>query len=132
MASGENGDDVLVYLTSGATDVSVGGQRNVSFNAEQSVIDTSAKGDAESTFIAGRTTHTVDLDALYINSNTAYDALSTAMEDQTSVTLHRYRNGSWVASATAFVTSLSRSHPDMEVATVTASLQISGTWSTGL
>lgn len=128
MASGENGDDVLLY----ADGTSVGGQRNVSLNSEMTVIDTSAKGDVESTFISGRTTHTVDLDGLYINGNTAWDQLSSAMENQASITLERYRNGSFVASATAYVTSLSRSHPDMDVATVSVSLQISGTWSTGL
>jgi hypothetical protein len=128
MASGENGDDLLIY----ADGTSIGGQRNVSMNAEMTVIDTSAKGDVESTFIAGRTTHSIDLDGLYINGNTAWDQLSSAMENQASITLERYRNGSFVASATAYVTSLSRSHPDMDVATVSVSLQISGTWSTGL
>jgi hypothetical protein len=128
MASGENGDDVLIY----ADGTSIGGQRNVSLNSEMTVIDTSAKGDAESTFIAGRTTHSIDLDGLYINGNTAWDQLSSAMENQVSITLERYRNAAFVASATAYVTSLSRSHPDMDVATVSVSLQISGTWSTGL
>lgn len=128
MASGENGDDITIYIGS----TQIGGQRNATLNAEMSVIDTSAKGDAESTFISGRTTHTIDLDGLYINGDTAYDALSTAVEGQTSVTVNRYRNGAWVASATAFVTSLSRGHPDMEASTASVSLQISGTWSTAL
>jgi len=128
MASGENGDDVVIYVGG----KQVGGERNVSMNAEMTVIDTSAKGDAESTFIAGRTTHTIDLEGLYINNDSAWDDLSAAMEAQTSVTLERYRNGAFVASATAFVVSLNRSHPDMDVANVTASFQISGTWSAGL
>lgn len=128
MASGENGDDVVIYV--GANQVA--GERNVSFNSEMTVIDTSAKGDAESTFIAGRTTHTLDLDGLYVNGDSAWDDLSSAMEGQTSVTLQRYRNATFVASATAYVTSLNRSHPDMDVATVSISLQITGTWSTGL
>lgn len=128
MASGENGDDVVIYI--GANQV--GGERNVSINAEMTVIETSAKGDAEATFIAGRTTHTLDLDGLYVNNDSAWDDLSAAMEAQTSVTLMRYRNAAFVASATAFVTTLNRSHPDMESATVSASFQISGTWSAGL
>jgi hypothetical protein len=128
MASGENGDDVVIYI--GANQI--GGEKNVSINAEMSVIDTSAKGDAESTFISGRTTHTLDLDGLYINADSAWDDLSGAMEAQTSVTLMRYRNLTFVASATAYVTSLNRSHPDMDVATVSASFQISGTWSAGI
>jgi hypothetical protein len=128
MASGENGDDVVIYV--GANQVA--GERNVSLNAEMSVIETSAKGDAEATFIAGRTNHTVDLDGLYVNGDSAWDDLSAAMEAQTSVTLMRYRNDTFVASATAFVTSLNRSHPDMDVAAISASFQISGTWSSGL
>ena len=91
MASGENGDDVVVYI--GANQI--GGERNVSINAEMSVIETSAKGDAEATFIAGRTNHTLDLDGLYINNDSAWDDLSAAMEAQTSVTLMRYRNAAF-------------------------------------
>ncbi len=128
MASGENGDDVVIYI--GANQVA--GERNVSINAEMSVVETSAKGYAEATFIAGRTVHTLDLDGLYVNNDSAWDDLSAAMEAQTSVTLMRYRNASFVASATAFVTSLNRSHPDMDAATVSASFQITGTWSAGL
>jgi hypothetical protein len=128
MATGENGDDVIIYVGANA----IASQRNVTLNSEMSVIETSAKGDAEATFIAGRTTHSVDLDGLYVNGDSAWDDLSAAMEGQTSITLMRYRNDSFVASATAYVTSLSRSHPDMDVATVSASFQISGTWSSGL
>lgn len=128
MATGENGDDVIIYVGANA----IASQRNVTLNSEMSVIETSAKGDAEATFIAGRTTHSVDLDGLYVNGDSAWDDLSAAMEGQTSITLMRYRNDSFVASATAYVTSLSRSHPDMDVATVSASFQITGTWSSGL
>jgi hypothetical protein len=128
MASGENGDDVVIYV--GANQVA--GERNVELNAEMTVIDTSAKGDVESTFIAGRTTHTLELEGLYVNGDSAWDDLSSAMEGQTSVTLQRYRNGSFVASATAYVTALNRTHPDMDVATVSASFQITGTWSAGI
>ena len=128
MATGENGDDVIIYVGANA----IASQRNVTLNSEMSVIETSAKGDAEATFIAGRTTHSVDLDGLYVNGDSAWDDLSAAMEGQTSITLMRYRNSSFVASATAYVTSLSRSHPDMDVATVSASFQITGTWSSGL
>lgn len=128
MATGENGDDVIIYVGANA----IGSQRNVTLNSEMSVIETSAKGDAEATFIAGRTNHSVDLDGLYVNGDSAWDDLSAAMEGQTSITLMRYRNSSFVASATAYVTSLSRSHPDMDVATVSASFQITGTWSSGL
>jgi hypothetical protein len=128
MATGENGDDVIIYVGANA----IGSQRNVTLNSEMTVIETSAKGDAEATFIAGRTTHSVDLDGLYVNGDSAWDDLSAAMEGQTSITLMRYRNSSFVASATAYVTSLSRSHPDMDVATVSASFQITGTWSSGL
>lgn len=128
MATGENGDDLIIYVGANA----IASQRNVTFNSEMSVIETSAKGDAEATFIAGRTNHTVDLDGLYVNGDSAWDDLSAAMEGQTSVSIMRYRNASFVASATAYVTSLSRSHPDMDVATVSASFQISGTWSSGL
>ena len=128
MATGENGDDVIIYVGANA----IGSQRNVTLNSEMTVIETSAKGDAEATFIAGRTTHSVDLDGLYVNGDSAWDDLSAAMEGQTSITLMRYRNSSFVASATAYVTSLSRSHPDMDVATVSASFQVTGTWSSGL
>jgi hypothetical protein len=128
MATGENGDDVIIYVGANA----IGSQRNVTLNSEMSVIETSAKGDAEATFIAGRTTHSVDLDGLYVNGDSAWDDLSSAMEGQTSITLMRYRNSTFVASATAYVTSLSRSHPDMDVATVSASFQVTGTWSSGL
>jgi len=128
MATGENGDDVIIYVGANA----IASQRNVTLNSEMSVIETSAKGDAEATFIAGRTTHSVDLDGLYVNGDSAWDDLSADLEGQTSITIMIYRNDSFVASATAYVTSLSRSHPDMDVATVSASFQISGTWSSGL
>ena len=126
--AGENGDNMLIYIGNKL----VAGQRNVTFSGEMSVIETSAKGTDESTFIAGRTTHKVDMDGLYVNGDSAWDDLSAALEGQTAVSLVRYRAGAYVASATAFLTSLSASHPDMDVATISASFQISGTWTTGL
>ena len=80
MATGENGDDVIIYVGANA----IGSQRNVSLNSEMTVIETSAKGDNEATFIPGRTNHTVDLDGLYVNGDSAWDDLSAAMEAQTS------------------------------------------------
>ena len=43
MATGENGDDVIIYVGANA----IASQRNVTLNSEMSVIETSAKGDAE-------------------------------------------------------------------------------------
>lgn len=128
MANGANGDDVTIKIGANL----VGGQRNATFSAEMPTISTAAKGDSANTFIPGRPTYTIDLDGLYIVGDTAYDALSDAMEAQTTVTVNRFASGSWVASATAFVTSLSLGHPDQEASTAAISLQVTGVWSTGL
>ena len=129
MPSGaENGDNILIYVSGNA----VGGQRNVTLNVESSEIDTTAKGDTARTYLSGRPSYTLDLDGVYLNGNTAYDAISTAIDGKSTVTVNRYRAGSWVASATAYVTSLSRGHADEEVATYSISMLLSGGWSTNL
>jgi hypothetical protein len=129
MPSGaENGDNVLIYVSGN----SVGGQRNVTLNVESTEIDSTAKGDTARTYLTGRPSYTLELDGVYLNGNTAYDAISTAIANKTTVTVNRYRGGSWVASATAYVTSLSRGHPDAEVATYNISMLVSGGWSSNL
>lgn len=119
-----NGTDVLVLIDG----TLVGSQQDSSFEDTTESIDTSSKDSRARTVIPGRYSSTVSLDALYVASDTAYIALQAAMRDGTTVTIKRQEEGSEVEQATAVITSLSAEAPDQDVATVSASFDISGEW----
>lgn len=119
-----NGTSILVYIGANL----VGSQRDVTFDEATEAIDASSKDSRNRRVLAGRYSSTVSLDALYVDDDTAYLALQTAMRNGTTVTLVRKEEGANIEQATAVVASLSTAGPDQDVATVSASFEIDGAW----
>jgi flagellin-like hook-associated protein FlgL len=123
MAANGNSVTILIGLDS------VAGQTDVSFTETRDVFDTSVKGDDKRTLAAGRYSSSLTLDNLFVDGDSAYSALQTAVRGGTTVTVVRADSGgSTIESATAYVTSLSENFPDQDNSTVTVNLEITGAW----
>lgn len=122
-----NGADVLILIDG---DV-VGSQRDVTFEESTEEIDVSSKASRAKRVIAGRYSASVSLDALYVPSDTAYQALKTALRDGTLVTVLRQEDGVALEHAEALVTKISEKTPDQGEAVVSVDLTIDGEWTAG-
>ncbi len=122
-----NGSDILILVDG----VAVGSQRDASFEETTAEIDMSSKDGRAWRGIPGRYKATLSLDALYVPSDTAYQALLSAMRDGTTVTVNRSEEGTVTESATAIVTSISGEAPDQDGATISVDLSIDGEWEAG-
>jgi hypothetical protein len=122
-----NGADVLIRIDG---DV-VGSQRDVTFEESTGEVDVSSKASRAKRVIAGRYEAAVSLEALYVPSDTAYQALKTAMRAGTLVTVIRQEDGATLESAEALVVKMSEKAPDQDAATVSIDLTIDGEWTAG-
>ncbi len=122
-----NGTDILILIDG----VAVGSQRDCSFEETNDKIDMSSKDGRARRVDAGRYGATLSLDALYVPSDAAYQALKTAMRAGTKVTVNRSELGGVTESAQAIVTSLSGEAPDQDAATISIDLTIDGEWTEG-
>lgn len=119
-----NGADILVYIGANL----VGSQRGVTFKESNAEIDYSSKDSRAFEGGPGRYKATMSLDALYVPSDTAYQALKSAFRNGTYVTVVRNEDGSDLEEAEAFLTGLSEEGPDQEEATVAIDFTINGEW----
>ena len=122
-----NGTDILIAIDG---DI-VGSQRDVSYDETTAEIDISSKDSRAGRYLPGRYGATMSLDALYVPDDTAYLALQSAMRNGDMVEVWSMEEAVVIESASAIVTSLSRSGPDQGEATVSISLRIDGEWSSG-
>ncbi len=120
----KNGNDFVLSI--GGT--AVGSQRSVSINRTADMIDQSAKGDDDATFLFGRRGGTIELDNLYIEGDTAYDAIESAFNNGTTVaaTLVRSSTSSTLKTATCYIESFNETWSDNDIATATMTLRIDG------
>ncbi|MCA1569749.1 MAG: phage tail protein [Chloroflexi bacterium] len=134
MAAGVNGSTVLLQFRTGTgPDVytTVAGQQGMSISRERTMIETSAKEDADATFAAGRRSSTVSLDGLYL----AADVTRTSVEawfDGSGAVVGRIRRTAIGAEAAkqadVLVSSLEAEFPDDDASTWTAEFQVTGAW----
>lgn len=122
-----NGTDILIWIDGNM----VGQQRDVTIDENTAEIDASNKEQREMRVLPGRYDSSISLDGLYVPDDTAYLALQAAMRNATFVEVVVVEDGVVTESADAIVTALSRAAPDQDVATVSISLRIDGTWVTG-
>jgi len=127
-----NGTDILLYANTGTPAVPtytlVGSQRDVTFEESTEAIDTSDKSSRAFSGLPGRYKATISLEALYVEDDTAYQALRDAMRDGELILVERLESDGRDETANAIVEKLSESAPDQGEATVSISLTISGTW----
>lgn len=136
MAAGINGSLVLLQVrTATAPDAytTVGGQRGMSVGKEMTAINTSAKDNADGTYVGGRRESTVSMEGLVIASDAGRAALIAAYEANGAaagaVRLRRGAVGAEAAKqADGIITDLSEDFPDDEESTWTVEIQISGGW----
>jgi TP901-1 family phage major tail protein len=113
----------------------VGGQRSVSFSANNALIDISNKDSANTDFMGGRYSETVNLSAFYVIGDAGYAYLQTAVRTGASLTMERWQadtnalSPALSESATCFVTSLGENYSAEGAGEVDVTLQVSGAWS---
>lgn len=130
--SGINGADVLILVDVGVSAPSfviAAGQRDVTFDESNNLIDISSKdtGRIEEVLV-GRLTQNVTLDMLFINGDAGYNALKDASRNGTSITIRRRFQGADIEDATAFVETRSETFPDQDAGLVSLSFRLSGSW----
>ena len=127
-----NGTDILVLVNTGTTLIPVyevvGCQRDVTFEETTDEIDVSCKNSRAKRVLAGRYSSSISLDALYIPTDAAYQALKDAMRGGTLIKVVRQESGVAFEEATALVTSLSEAGPDQNEATASIAMTIDGEW----
>jgi hypothetical protein len=119
-----NGADVLIYIEGNL----VGSQRGVTFKESNEEIDYSSKDSRAFQGGPGRYKATLSLEALYVPTDAAYQALQDAMRDGTYVDVVRQEEGADVEEAEGFITSLSEEAPDQSECTVSCDITINGEW----
>lgn len=132
--SGINGADVLILVDVGVSTPSfvvAAGQRDVTFDESNNLIDISSKdtGRIEEVLV-GRLTQTVTLDMLFINGDAGYLALKDASRNGTAITIRRRFQGADIEDATAFIETRSETFPDQDAGLVSLSFRLSGSWVT--
>jgi hypothetical protein len=127
-----NGSDVMLMVNTGSEAVPayelVGCQRDVTFEETTEEIDVSCKPLRAKRVIAGRYGATISLDALYVPSNEAFQALRDANRDGNLILVAREEMGVTLETANALITSMSEAMPDQAEATISISLTVDGEW----
>lgn len=128
----QNGTDVLLLANTGTPSVPVyevvGSQRDATFDEATAEIDVSSKDSRAMRVLPGRYNANVSLDALYVPTDAAYQALQSAMRDGALILIAKQDDGVVTETANALVTALSEADPDQAEATVSISLTIDGFW----
>jgi hypothetical protein len=127
-----NGSDFLVLINTGTDEVPtyevVGCQRDATLDETTAEIEASCKTSRNTRVLAGRYKATLTLEGLYVPDDAAYQRLQQAMRNGEFVTLAQQQDGNVTEAADAVITNLSRSFPDQDVATVSASFTIDDEW----
>ncbi len=130
--SGINGADVLLLVDVGVSSPSfviAAGQRDVTFDESNNLIDISSKDTGRiEEVLMGRLTQTVSLDMLFINGDAGYLALKDASRNGTAITIRRRFQGADIEDATAFVETRSETFPDQDAGLVSLAFRLSGAW----
>ena len=130
--SGINGADVLLLVDVGVSTPSfviAAGQRDVTFDESNNLIDISSKDTGRiEEVLMGRLTQTVTLDMLFINGDAGYLALKDASRNGTAITIRRRFQGADIEDATAFVETRSETFPDQDAGLVSLAFRLSGAW----
>ena len=127
-----NGADVLLLVNTGTDEspvyAAVGSQTNVKFDESVKEVEYSSKDSAATRVFGGRYGAKISLDAVYVPSNAAYQALKTAFRARDLIKVRVEEEDSETEEADALITSLSRQAPDQEACTISVGLTVDGEW----
>lgn len=126
-----NGTDILVQVedpNTPGTFITLGAQRDATFNETNAEIDESSKDQRHFVGSAGRLEMTVDLDHLITPGAQERTILRDASRNGTLVKLRRLESGTAIESADAIVTSRVETAPDQDAAVISASFKLVTAW----
>ncbi len=127
-----NGADLLLLANTGTPGVPaysvVGSQRNATFDESTDTIDISSKDSRAQRVLPGRYKGTISLDALYVPTDAAYQALKNANRNGELILVAREEAGVVVETVDAKIDSISEKFPDQADSTISISLTIDGFW----
>lgn len=128
----KNGADLLILANTGTPEIPaysvVGSQRDCTIDEATDTIDVSSKDSRAQRVLPGRYSSNLSLDALYVPTDAAYQALKDAMRDGTMILVARQEDDVVVETAQAKIDTLSEKHPDQAEAVVSLALTIDGFW----
>jgi hypothetical protein len=128
-----NGTDLLLLVNVGTPMVpiyqAVGSQRDASLDEATATIDVSSKDSRAQRVLPGRYSGTISLDALYVPSDVAYQALKDANRNGDLILVAREEYGVALETVDAKIDTISEAFPDQGEASISVSLTIDGFWS---
>lgn len=123
-----NGAQVLILVntstTATPTYVAVAEQTGLSLETSRNLIEVSSKNNDHATFVYGRQSDKLSLEAMYVPSDAAMSALQDAMENKTSIKIRRSEDGTSVEEADALVASIKKDFPDQDASKVSVEFQL--------
>lgn len=132
MATGVNGTTVVLQVRTGTgPDVytTVGGQRGLSRERTRTIINTSAKEDADATKAGGRRDSSLSLDGMVVAGDAGRAALIAAHEGTGAGRIRISAIGSEPAKqADVVIETVSEDFPDDAESTYSVDLQVTGAW----
>jgi TP901-1 family phage major tail protein len=124
-----DGSLILVLVETAANVFSpVAQQTGLSWESTRNLIEATSKDSDHTKWVYGKKDDTVSLEAAYVPTDTAYQALKTAMKDGTMVILRRSEDGDEIEEAEALVSSISGDAPDGDKATISIEFQLNEEW----
>jgi len=127
-----NGTDLLILCNTGIPPTimyeAVGSQRDATIEETSDTIDVSSKDSRAQRVLAGRYSSSVSLDALYVPTDAAYQALKAANRNGDLILIARQELGVVTEIVTAKVDSMSEAFPDQGEATISISMTVDGWW----
>lgn len=127
-----NGTAFLLLANTGTPSVPVytvvGSQRDGSIEESDAGIDFSSKDSRAQAVGVGRYSSTISFDALYVSTDTAYQAIKDALRNGTLILIARQESGTVIETVNARVDSISGDFPDQGEATISVALTASGFW----
>ena len=123
-----NGKDVLILVdTDGAgAFAAIASQTNASVSESNDVIDESSKDARERKVSAGRYEATYSFESLFIETDTAFQALRSAMRNGTKIKLREQELGVSKEEVNAVITDMTRDFPDQDNVTISLEAAVDG------
>lgn len=132
MANESTGFSYVIKVNTGTvgspTWTSVASQRGLSINPVSDVIDVSSKESLHREFLGGMIGETISFDAMFIRSGVDFAALQTAQRAGSKIQVMRTEGGTNKEWSYALITDMTQDFPYDGPATISVSLQLTGTW----
>lgn len=127
-----NGTDLLLLVNVGTPLVpvyqAVGSQRDATIDEATATIDASSKDSRAQRVLPGRYSSSLSLEALYVPSDAAYEALKDANRNGDMILVAREEAGVVTETVNAKIDTMSESFPDQGEATISIAMTVDDWW----